>query len=106
MLPRAMAIDNTDTPVIVWRHIFGKNVRDHGMARLDAVCARLTMSPLSSVSPLKNGSGSCRITVRALSISADVYHMAWFNHAPSAAACFMPVRQMRVRHLPPRQRRQ
>ena len=31
-----MAIDETDTPVVVWRYIFGKNLGDHGLARLEA----------------------------------------------------------------------
>jgi hypothetical protein len=75
----AMDIDNTDTPVIIWRHIFGKNVRDHGMAKLDG-----RQHAQEEVMPQRVTFDNWEVEAcphhgPSLSISGDVYHMAWFN---------------------------
>ena len=90
----AMAVDNTDTPVIVWRHIFGKNVRDHGLARLDG------STPKTDAAAITNETSVQRVTFEnweveacphhgpALSISGDVYHMTWFNLGAERSGLF------------------
>jgi hypothetical protein len=85
----AMAIDNTDAPVIVWRHIFGKNVRDHGLARLDgSVRTADEESAVQRVTFEKWEVEACPHHGPALSISGDIYHMAWFNHAAGRGGLF------------------
>jgi hypothetical protein len=84
----AMAIDNTDTPVIVWRHIFGRNVRDHGLARLDGSTRKTDENSVQRVTFEKWEVEACPHHGPALSISADVYHLAWFNHAAERSGLF------------------
>lgn len=75
----AMDIDNTDTPVIVWRHIFGKNIRDHGLARLDGKVQNIADITPQRVTFDNWEVEACPHHGPSLSISADTYHMAWFN---------------------------
>ena len=85
----AMAIDNTDTPVVVWRHIFGKNVRDHGLARLDGGLHKLDKStPVQRVTFENWAVDACPHHGPALSITGDVYHLTWFNHATERGGLF------------------
>lgn len=79
----AMAMDKDGTPVILWRHIYGKNVRDHALLRLDGKSA-----------PSRASSDGWEIDAcphhgPALSIGADgVYHLAWFTNAPQRKGLF------------------
>jgi hypothetical protein len=75
----AMAVDKTDTPVIVWRHIFGKNVRDHGMARLDGSASNANELIPQRVTFDNWEVEACPHHGPSLSITGDIYHMAWFN---------------------------
>lgn len=89
----AMAIDHTGTPVIVWRHIFGKNVRDHGMARLtQAVMAGnphdTDESAVQRVTFDDWEVEACPHHGPALSISADTLHMAWFDNGSTRSGIF------------------
>jgi len=85
----AMAIDNTDTPVIVWRHIFGKNVRDHGLAKLDGKKTQASELPPPQRVTFENWEvEACPHHGPALSISGDVYHLAWFNHGTDRSGLF------------------
>lgn len=85
----AMAIDNTDTPVIVWRHIFGKNVRDHGLARLDGnLLKKDDTSPVQRVTFDNWEVDACPHHGPALSISGDVFHMTWFNNGTERSGLF------------------
>jgi hypothetical protein len=85
----AMAIDNTDTPVIVWRHIFGNNVRDHGLARLDgSVHKNGVESQVQRVTFDNWEVEACPHHGPALSIAGDVYHMSWFNHGAERTGLF------------------
>ena len=84
----AMAIDTTDTPVIVWRHIFGKNVRDHGLARLDGL-PRSTKESVPQRVTFENWQvEACPHHGPSLSISGGVYHLAWFNHGTERSGLF------------------
>jgi hypothetical protein len=78
----AMAIDSTDTPVIVWRHIFGDNVRDHGMARLDGKVRKPGDAFRVQRVTFENWKvEACPHHGPALSISGNVFHLAWFNYS-------------------------
>lgn len=75
----AIAIDQSDTPVLVWRHIFGKNVRDHGMARLDGQPQLGDASAVQRVTFDNWEVDACPHHGPSLSITDGVYHLAWFN---------------------------
>jgi hypothetical protein len=75
----AMAIDSTDIPVVVWRHIFGRNVRDHGLVRLDgAVHKEADITP-QRVTFDNWEVEACPHHGPAMSISGNTYHLTWFN---------------------------
>ncbi len=79
----AMALDSDATPVIFWRHIFGKNERDHAMLRLDG-----KSSPIR-VSYDRWEVDGCPHHGGALSIASDgVHHFVWFNNAPERHGLF------------------
>lgn len=79
----AMAIDTDGTPVIAWRNIFGKNVRDHAMLRLDGKSQPIRLS-------FDNWEvDACPHHGPALSIARDgIYHFAWFSNAPERHGLF------------------
>lgn len=79
----AMALDTDGTPVIFWRHIYGKNERDHAMLRLDG-----KSSPIR-VSHDRWEVDACPHHGGALSIAPDgVYHFVWFDNAPERHGLF------------------
>jgi len=72
----AFAVDTDGTPVIFWRHVFGDNIRDHALQRLDG------KSALTRASRDDWAVDACPHHGPALSIGADgVYHLAWFTGA-------------------------
>lgn len=79
----AMAMDKDDVPVIFWRHIYGKNVRDHALLRLDGKSQPVRVS-------WDNWEvDACPHHGPAISIGADgVYHLTWFNNAPQRHGLF------------------
>ncbi|MBI5435837.1 MAG: exo-alpha-sialidase [Nitrosomonadales bacterium] len=79
----AMAMDTDGTPVIAWRNIFGKNVRDHAMLRLDGKSQPIRLS-------YDNWKvDACPHHGPAASIARDgVYHFVWFNNAPERHGLF------------------
>lgn len=79
----AMAMDTDGTPVIAWRHVFGKNVRDHAMLRLDG------KSQLIRLSHDNWEIDACPHHGPAASIASDgVYHFVWFDNAPERKGLF------------------
>lgn len=79
----AMALDADETPVIFWRHIYGKNERDHAMLRLDG-----KSSPIR-VSYNRWEVDACPHHGGAVSIASDgVYHFVWFDNAPERHGLF------------------
>lgn len=79
----AMALDADETPVIFWRHIYGRNERDHAMLRLDG-----KSSPIR-VSYDRWEVDACPHHGGALSIASDgVYHFVWFDNAPERHGLF------------------
>ena len=79
----AMAMDPDGTPVIAWRHVFGKNVRDQAMMRLDGKSQPIRLS-------YDNWEvDACPHHGPAASIGQDgVYHFVWFNNAPERHGLF------------------
>lgn len=79
----AMAMDTDGTPVIAWRHVFDKNVRDHAMMRLDGKSQPIRLS-------YDNWEvEACPHHGPAVSIARDgVYHFVWFNNAPERHGLF------------------
>lgn len=79
----AMAMDADGTPVIAWRQIYGKNVRDHAMLRLDGRSGPIRLSHDNWEVD------ACPHHGPALSIARDgVYHFVWFNNAPERHGLF------------------
>ena len=79
----AMAMDTDGTPVIAWRHIFGKNVRDHAMQRLDGKSGFVRLSHDNWEID------ACPHQGPAVSIARDgVYHFVWFDNAPERHGLF------------------
>ncbi|WJW75353.1 sialidase family protein [Thiohalobacter sp. IOR34] len=76
----AMALDRDGLPVVMWRHIFDDNVRDHALLKLEA--------PDRPGTPRRVSFDEWRIDAcphhgPALSVDADaVYHLAWFDNGP------------------------
>ena len=81
-----MAMDNRELPVIVWRHIYGDNIRDHGIVNF--VKRDLAAKPkrLSFDNWKIQG---CPHHGPAISIAKDgVYHNTWFNNATERHGLF------------------
>lgn len=79
----AMALDTDGVPVVAWRHIFGKNVRDHAMMRLDG------KSQLVRLSHDNWEIDACPHHGPTVSIAGDgVYHFVWFDNAAEKKGLF------------------
>jgi hypothetical protein len=79
----AMAIDTDGYPVIVWRHVFDTNIRDHALLKLDG-----KMAPVRLSYENWNVAG-CPHHGPSLSIASDgIYHAAWFSNAPERHGLF------------------
>lgn len=82
----AMTVDAGGTPVIAWRHVFGKNTRDHALARLtddvaaDAEPQRVTFDNWEV--------DACPHHGPSLSIAGKDMHLAWFSNAPQRSGLF------------------
>jgi len=84
----AMDLDQQGLPMLMWRHIFGDNFRDHGL---------LTMKNQTQANPMKRVSfenwqvdgcphqGPTMIQDQQIN---NRTHMAWFNNAPQASGLF------------------
>ena len=79
----ALARDTDGMPVVFWRHVFGRNIRDHALARLDNPTA------LTRVSHEQWAVDACPHHGPALSISADgVVHLTWYSGAEKQHGLF------------------
>lgn len=79
----AMAMDSDGYPVVVWRHVYDTNIRDHALVKLDG-----KMQPLR-LSHENWNIAACPHHGPSLSIAADgVYHAAWFSNAPQQHGLF------------------
>lgn len=79
----AMAISKDDVPVIFWRHVYGRNVRDHALAKLDG------KSQPVRVSHDNWEVDACPHHGPAISIADDgAYHLVWFDNGPQRRGLF------------------
>ena len=79
----AMAMDTDGYPVVVWRHVYDTNIRDHALVRLDG-----KMAPVRLSHENWNVAG-CPHHGPSLSIAADgIYHATWFSNAPQRQGLF------------------
>ena len=79
----ASALDTDGYPVVVWRHIYDTNIRDHALVKLDG-----KMAPMRLSQENWNVAG-CPHHGPSLSIAADgIYHAAWFSNAPQQRGLF------------------
>lgn len=79
----AVALATDGTPVIAWRQVYGKNVRDHALLRLDG------RSAPQRLSHEQWALDACPHHGPALAIGADgVHHAAWFSGAPQQLGLF------------------
>jgi hypothetical protein len=76
----AIDLDTDGTPVVLWRHVFESNVRDHALLRLDG------RSPLQRATRDDWRIDACPHHGPALAIDAGgAYHIAWFTGAKDRA---------------------
>ena len=82
----AIAIDTDQLPVIVWRHIFGDNIRDHAIVKFSQKNSPGVMKRLSYDKWHIEG---CPHHGPSISIAEDgIYHTTWFNNAPDSHGLF------------------
>lgn len=79
----AMALDSDGIPVVVWRHIFDGNIRDHALVKLDGKATAIRLSR-------ENWNvAACPHHGPSVSIGPDgAYHAAWFSNAPQQRGLF------------------
>ena len=79
----AMSLDTDDLPVVVWRNIYGANLRDHALVKLDGKMAPVRLSH-------ENWSiAACPHHGPSLSIAPDgSYHATWFSNAAEQHGLF------------------
>ena len=82
----AMTMDKDGLPVILWRHIFDKNTRDHALVKL---------IDKDRVGNIRRASfdnwkvDGCPHHGPSISSSVNgIYHLAWFNNAPERHGLF------------------
>ncbi len=79
----AVALDAGGVPVVVWRQVYGKNVRDHAFMRLDG------RSMSQRLSHEQWALDACPHHGPALAIGPDgVHHAAWYSGAPKHLGLF------------------
>ena len=82
----AMTIDKDGLPVILWRHIFGENTRDHALVKLldNNIVGEVRRASFDNWQV-----DGCPHHGPDISIAEDgVYHLAWFNNAPERHGLF------------------
>lgn len=78
-----MALDRDGVPLVFWRHIFDRNVRDHALLKLD------NKSTLMRVSHDQWAVDACPHHGPAISVAYDgTRHLAWYNNAPERQGLF------------------
>jgi hypothetical protein len=79
----ALSFDTDGTPVVAWRHIFGRNTRDHALLRLDneSVPSRIAHDGWEI--------DACPHHGPTLAIDAGgTYHVAWFTGVSNRAGLY------------------
>ena len=81
-----MAMDNRELPAIAWRHIYGDNIRDHGIVNFNKENQANKPKRLSHDHWKIDG---CPHHGPAISIADDgIYHNTWFNNAEKRHGLF------------------
>jgi hypothetical protein len=79
----ALAREAAGVPVVLWRHVFEKNIRDHALARLDG------RPVVRRASHEQWAVDACPHHGPALAIGHDgVYHLAWYSGAEARRGLF------------------
>lgn len=79
----AMDFDSDSTPVIFWRHIYGRNVRDHALLRLDEQSQPVRVSyDHWEIAACPHHGGAISIDTH------NTYHLTWFNNGPERHGLF------------------
>lgn len=79
----AMDVGTDGYPVVMWRHVYDTNIRDHALAKLDG-----KMMPLRVSHENWNIAG-CPHHGPSISIAPDdTYHATWFSNAPERRGLF------------------
>lgn len=82
----AIAIDTDQLPVILWRHVFGDNIRDHALVKFKTENQAGELIRVSHDNWKVDG---CPHHGPAISITEDsIYHATWFNNAPERHGLF------------------
>ncbi|MDH5424607.1 MAG: glycoside hydrolase [Gammaproteobacteria bacterium] len=82
----AMAMDKDGLPVILWRHVFDKNTRDHALAKL---LANDRVGKVRRASFDNWQVDGCPHHGPSISSSDEgYYHLTWFNNAPERHGLF------------------
>jgi len=77
----AMAPDLDGTPLVLWRHVFGRNVRDFALARLGEPLQRVSNDGWE-IDACPHHGGALTVDVRGGK------HLAWFTGAPHAPGLY------------------
>lgn len=79
----ALALDTDGVPVFAWRHVFGRNIRDHALLRADG------RAPIQRLSSEQWAMDACPHHGPTLAIAGDgTYHAAWYSGAPASNGLF------------------
>lgn len=86
----AMDLDDKDLPLVMWRHVFGDNYRDHAFISMQSKIQPNKMQRVSFENWQVDGcphQGPSIVRAKAGNNSNRV-HMSWFNNAPDASGLF------------------
>jgi hypothetical protein len=79
----AMDFDADGSPVIFWRHIYGRNVRDHALLKLDGKSQPVRVSyDHWEIAACPHHGGAISIDTH------NNYHLTWFNNGPEGHGLF------------------
>ncbi|MDH5711502.1 MAG: glycoside hydrolase [Gammaproteobacteria bacterium] len=82
----AISMDTDQLPVVLWRHIFDDNIRDHALVKFDD---RMEAGEVVRVSRDNWQVDACPHHGPDISIADDgIYHLAWFNNAADRHGLF------------------
>ncbi len=86
----AMDLDDKGLPMLMWRHIFGDNYRDHGFLTMKTQTQANTLKRVSFENWQINGCPHQGPSIVRETTGKHVnrVHMAWFNSAPDASGLF------------------
>ncbi|MGK0441957.1 MAG: hypothetical protein ACJA0N_001763 [Pseudohongiellaceae bacterium] len=85
----AMALNQRELPVLMWRHIFGDNIRDHALITLNSSNNAGQLKRVSYQNWQIDGCPHHGPSIISQQQGSDLrLHMSWFNDAPQASGLF------------------